>query len=513
MTGRKATIALALTLFMVLAGTGVGNAFWSAQATTTSGVSAGAIGVSQSGFESLQMTYDATALVAAAPITVTNTGTVTAPYTLTLAAQTANSLASGARVRTWAVTTAGECTASATVPADAGDTNWTNVPSLTGTLAPSATKIYCVRTSITAAQQTSLATTSMVGTLNLVSALGLWNASVTAVTPAHTVTDTAAPTVPAAPIASATTNSQTTLTWAASADNVGVTGYEVYRGGILLTTVTSPTFTNTGLSPATTYSYAIKARDAAGNVSAASGPTAVTTAATADTTPPSTPGTPAASGTTGAQTTLTWTASTDSVGVAGYVVYRNGVLIATVTSPTFTDTGLTAGTNYTYTVTATDAAGNVSPESGATSVATLAFATGSYKFKPLNGTDLCINHFGNAPASGVGLVTATCQGNSQPWNLVHILGGSYYKIAFPHTSKLFAWEVKDSSANDGALAQLGADTGAANQQWNILQQSTGKYSLVNRVSGKCLESPAVLGGQLQQVSCNGTLAQAFMLVP
>ena len=513
MTGKKAAIALALTLFMVLAGTGVGNAFWSAQATTTSGVSAGAIGISQSGFESLQMTYNATALVAAAPVTVTNTGTITAPYTLALAAQSVNSLASGAQVRTWVVTTVGECTASATVPEGATDTNWTNIPAMTGTLAPSAKKIYCVRTSITAAQLTSLAATSMVGTLNLVSALGLWNAGVTAATPTHTVTDTAAPTVPAALIASATTNSQTTLTWAASTDNVGVTGYEVYRGGILLTTVTSPTFTDTGLSAATTYSYAIKARDAAGNVSAGSGLTAVTTAATGDTTPPSTPGTPVASGTTGVQTTLTWAASTDSVGVTGYEVYRDGVLIATVTSPTFTDTGLTAGTTYSYSIRAKDAAGNLSLASGATSVVTLALATGSFKFKPLNGTDLCVNHVGNAPDSGVGLITATCQGNSQPWNVVHIFGGSYYKIAFPHTSKLFAWEVKDSSLNDGALAQLGADTGAANQQWNILQVSTGRYSLVNRVSGKCLESPAVLGGQLQQQSCTGTLAQTFMLVP
>ena len=512
MLRNKAAIALALTLFLVLAGTGVGNAFWSAQVKTTSGVLAGTIGIEQSGFASLQMAYTATALVAAAPITVRNTGTITAPYALTLGAQAANSLASGVTVRTWVIGSAGECTASA-IPSGATNSNWTNVPPMAGTLAPSQTTMYCVLTSITAAQQTSLAAMSTVATLSLVSTLGAWSASAPAATATQTVIDTAGPGTPGAPSASATTNTQTTLTWAACSDNVGVTGYEVYRGGVLLATVTSPTFTDTGLSAATAYTYAIKARDAAGNISAASGLTVVTTAATGDTTPPSMPGTPVASGTTGVQTTLTWAASTDSVGVTGYLVYRGGVLIATVTSTTFTDTGLSEGTTYGYSIKAKDAAGNLSLESAATSVITLALPTGTFKFKPLNGTDLCVNHFGNAPDSGVALITATCQGNSQPWNVVHILGGSYYKVAFPHTSKLFAWEVKGGSVDDGAVAQLGADTGAANQQWNILQLSTGRYSLVNRVSGKCLESPAALGTQLKQQTCNGALAQTFMLVP
>jgi hypothetical protein len=82
-----------------------------------------------------------------------------------------------------------------------------------------------------------------------------------------------------------------------------------------------------------------------------------------DVTPPSAPGTPAATsiGTTNA--TLSWTASTDDVGVTRYDVSRNGAFVGSVTppasgSPTFTDTGLTAATTYSYVVTAFDAAGN-----------------------------------------------------------------------------------------------------------------------------------------------------------
>jgi hypothetical protein len=82
-----------------------------------------------------------------------------------------------------------------------------------------------------------------------------------------------------------------------------------------------------------------------------------------DVTPPSAPGAPAATsiGTTNA--TLSWTASTDDVGVTRYDVSRNGAFVGSVTppasgSPTFTDTGLTPATTYTYVVTAFDAAGN-----------------------------------------------------------------------------------------------------------------------------------------------------------
>lgn len=69
---------------------------------------------------------------------------------------------------------------------------------------------------------------------------------------------------------------------------------------------------------------------------------------------------------------LSWTAATDNVGVAGYKVYRNGTEVATVSGTTYTDTGLTASTAYSYTVKAYDAAGNVSPSSATLSVTTKA---------------------------------------------------------------------------------------------------------------------------------------------
>jgi chitodextrinase len=72
------------------------------------------------------------------------------------------------------------------------------------------------------------------------------------------------------------------------------------------------------------------------------------------------------------QINLSWTASTDSAGVAGYMVFRNNVQIATTTQTSYSDTNLTPSTSYTYTVEAFDTAGNVSAASSPATAITLA---------------------------------------------------------------------------------------------------------------------------------------------
>ena len=190
--------------------------------------------------------------------------------------------------------------------------------------------------------------------------------------------DTTAPSTPTNLTASGTTQTSTNLSWTASTDNVGVTGYNVYRGTTLLTTVTGTTYTATGLTASTAYTFTVRARDAAGNLSAASNTANVTTLAnTTDTTAPSTP-TLSASGTTQTSTNLSWTVSTDNVGVTGYNIYRGTTLLTTVTGTTYTVTGLTASTAYSFTVRARDAAGNLSAVSNTVNVTTLANTTVTY---------------------------------------------------------------------------------------------------------------------------------------
>src|SRR2546425_162542 len=189
---------------------------------------------------------------------------------------------------------------------------------------------------------------------------------------ASTSADTTPPSAPTGLTAAAASATQISLTWAASTDDVGVTGYRVERcQGAECTTFTpvaTPPGTSdsdTGLSPITSYSYRVKALDAAGNVSTASAPATASTLA--DTTPPSAPATLTVTAASATQISLTWAASTDDVGVTGYGVERctgadcaSFTPIATPTGTTYSDTGLSPSTSYSYQVRAGDAAGNVS---------------------------------------------------------------------------------------------------------------------------------------------------------
>lgn len=183
--------------------------------------------------------------------------------------------------------------------------------------------------------------------------------------------DTTAPSAPTTLAASGTTQTATNLTWTASTDNVAVTSYDVYQNGTFKANATTTTYTVTGLTAATAYTFYVIAKDAAGNASVASNTVNVTTLApVADTTAPSAP-TVVASGTAQTTTNLSWTASTDNVGVTGYDVYQNGTFKANVTTTTYTVTGLTAATAYTFYVQAKDAAGNTSTSSNIVNVTTL----------------------------------------------------------------------------------------------------------------------------------------------
>ncbi|AEI12208.1 glycoside hydrolase family 6 protein [Cellulomonas gilvus] len=191
--------------------------------------------------------------------------------------------------------------------------------------------------------------------------------------------DTVAPSVPAGLTVGAVTSSSVALSWTASTDNAGgsgVAGYDVYRGTTLIGSPTTTSFTATGLSPDTAYSFTVRAKDVAGNVSAASSAASATTlpgTTPTDTVAPSVPTGLAAGTTTTTSIALSWNASTDNAGgsgVAGYDVYRGTTLIGSPTTTSFTATGLSPDTAYSFTVRAKDVAGNVSASSAAVNART-----------------------------------------------------------------------------------------------------------------------------------------------
>jgi chitodextrinase/peptidoglycan hydrolase-like protein with peptidoglycan-binding domain len=176
-------------------------------------------------------------------------------------------------------------------------------------------------------------------------------------------TDTTPPSTPQNFLATAVSPTEIDLSWSESTDNVGVVGYRVYRDDVHTDTATSPVYQDAGLLPLTMYSYKVSAVDAEGNESAFSNSVEATTLMAGDTTPPSTPQNLSAVAVSSSEIALNWTASSDDIGVVGYNIFRDAVLIASTPSSSYSDIGLAQSTVYIYTVSAYDGAGNQSGQS------------------------------------------------------------------------------------------------------------------------------------------------------
>ena len=212
-------------------------------------------------------------------------------------------------------------------------------------------------------------------------------------------TDTTPPTAPSNLTATFnTTTNAFDLSWTAATDDVAVTGYRIFRDGgpVPINTVNGTTFSDAGQSG--THSYGVTAIDAAGNESALSN-IASATAGGGDITPPTAPTLTATANLATRTIELSWTASTDDVGVTGYRVFRDNAAtpITTVTGTTFNDPNQ-LGTHV-YVVAAIDAAGNQSAFSNS-ATATVTIPEGSTLANlTVNPTTV------TAPASSTGTVT------------------------------------------------------------------------------------------------------------
>ena len=190
--------------------------------------------------------------------------------------------------------------------------------------------------------------------------------------PQPTVCDIAPPSTPANLVAGAVNPTTINLSWSASTDNVAVTNYLIYRDTLPspIASVVGTAFSDTGLTPLQSHSYRVIAIDGAGNLSAFSNTATATTPA--DTIAPSAPTNLTGVGPNSTTINLSWTASTDNVGVVGYSVFRDGgaTAIATVSTTNFSDTGLGISSTHSYTVKAVDAANNQSTASNTVTVST-----------------------------------------------------------------------------------------------------------------------------------------------
>ncbi len=204
-----------------------------------------------------------------------------------------------------------------------------------------------------------------------------WRSNLATIQPA-TALDVTRPTPPAGLVVDASSAGVVELSWKASTDNVAVDAYIVFRStdasvGTEIGRSSTTDFGDTTARDGVEYTYAVKAIDAAGNSSWRSNlATTQASGASADVERPSTP--KGLNGmATGGTVVLTWTSSTDDVGVVGYEIYRStdgllGPLLTTTEGSSFTDESVEGGVSYTYAVKAIDAAGNTSWRSNTTTI-------------------------------------------------------------------------------------------------------------------------------------------------
>jgi chitodextrinase len=200
--------------------------------------------------------------------------------------------------------------------------------------------------------------------------------------------DTQAPTISiSSPTQSSTVSGTTITVLATAADNIGVSGVQFMMDGnnLGVEDTTSPYSVIWDSTQMTNGSHTLsaRARDAAGNRTVSSPITVNVSNIVPDITAPSMPTNLSATAFSSSQINLSWTPSTDAQGVSGYWIYRNGSPIATTTGSFYQSTGLSAETTYTYTVSAYDAADNVSAQSSSVSATTLSTSNTDSAVYPL----------------------------------------------------------------------------------------------------------------------------------
>lgn len=289
--------------------------------------------------------------------------------------------------------------------------------------------------------------------------------------------DTQAPTAPANLTATAASGTQINLAWTASTDNVGVTGYQIERcqgAGCAnfapLATATGTTYSSTGLTSGVSYSYRVRATDAASNLSPYSN---VASASTPDTQAPTAPSNLSATTKTSSRVDLAWTASTDNVGVTGYQIERcqgagcaNFTALANASGTAYSDTTVTADKIFRYRVRATDAAGNLSAYSNVASANTdTTKPSAPLALAAVGTTSSQVNLMWTAAADNVGVTgyiveRSTGLGNTNFTQIAIVTSGTSYNdtVCTPNTLYNYRVRATDLAGNLGDYSNTATAT-------------------------------------------------------
>ena len=179
------------------------------------------------------------------------------------------------------------------------------------------------------------------------------------------------PNAPTNLVSSDITESSLMLNWDIPFDNKGVVGYDIYEKGIFLASTNTNQFFRANLAPESLYTYFVKAKDAAGNISDKSDIIEISTLGIVDTSAPTEPSNLEASNIAHSSLYLSWNESNDNIGTILYLVYINNELETTVTETEYSVINLIPGSNNTIYILAKDAAGNISNSSNVLEITTI----------------------------------------------------------------------------------------------------------------------------------------------
>jgi chitodextrinase len=308
--------------------------------------------------------------------------------------------------------------------------------------------------------------------------------------------DTTPPSAPSGLTQTGATETTVGLGWTASTDNVGVAGYGVYLGGVRVATTSSPGYTFGSLACGSTYTVGVDAYDAAGGRSAQRMLVVTTQACPSDGQSPTVPQNQTVGGFTQSSFTMSWSAASDNVGVAGYRAYLNGAVVGTTTSTSYTYTGLSCSTTYTVGLTAFDAAGNASD---------VAYASG-----PASTTACAASGDTTPPSapSGVSVSGATQSSLTLSWSQsadnVAVTGYGYYR------NGTLVGNGSGTSYTFGGLS-CGTTYSLAVDAYDAAGNRSAKASVSGSTSA-CSTAPPT-GGTTINVAPGGNLVNAYNSLP
>lgn len=192
--------------------------------------------------------------------------------------------------------------------------------------------------------------------------------------------DEQSPTTPGQPIVNSAGPGALSLVWTPATDASGVKSYDILRDGKKIASSTKAFYQDTGLKQGQKYCYWVKAIDTQGNGGADS-TTGCAVVAILDSIAPTQPSGVSAAALSTTAISLVWQPSNDNVGVAGYAISNSSGLVANATATTAEIFKLLPGTQYCYSVTAFDSAGNLSPKSSQACVVTKPRNTEAWKMQ------------------------------------------------------------------------------------------------------------------------------------